>query len=767
MKINYSDTLKSIFIHLGLLEGKPCVDLDLLEKAANWALNTEGYQLKIYQPFVLQPILETLKGQKAKHFLPPLPLALSATLFPQPKPPTSAELNTQYNSLKSVLKNADEQHLLDVLSIHASSLAVNEQYNDLSLFDFIKMTTGIALCLNAGDSEICLAGGSISGIQSYLYDIVSKNAARLLKGRSFYLQLLADSLLAETIEQFDLSPCHVVYSSGGGFYVLMPTNATTKEGKSFDAFAKEMSSKIYKEHRFALFFEMAKTESFDKNLTIGNGKNAWDELFLALNKKKFKRLNANDEIKADFFKDYIEAGGTKTSDRDHITNEEFKETETPKYLYGNKETPVSTFTKRQIKLGGDLRRSVLYETSKNLSDSTLTDPIGYKHRFWENTQAAKGLGLKTFNDFSNSKYATILYGGNKVPYFKSDIEAQLANINESELTPKMQGDSDDLYKKGDIKPFEYLVGDGRLSRLATLRMDVDGLGAIFSKDIGVNQGRTNICRYATASRSLDFFFKGYLNTLREKYDDTVVIIYSGGDDLFIIGKWNDVFSLTEEINDAFKLWSCNNLTISGGVILLPPKFPIMQSARLAGDVEKKAKAHQFPVHTEGTPIFEKNAVCLFDTPLNWQEEYPIVKELYKDILRMIKSGSLSMSFINKIMAFAETQKMHSQFLTIQKKRKEGKEKELTKDEKQKFEDFKNMNLARWQWNMAYDLTRFADNSSSTRDKEAKDFVRLVMTNAFANSYNNSSLTLKTEYHFLHLLQVACRWAELEKRMDEQ
>ena len=186
---------------------------------------------------------------------------------------------------------------------------------------------------------------------------------------------------------------------------------------------------------------------------------------------------------------------------------------------------------------------------------------------------------------------------------------------------------------------------------------------------------------------------------------------------------NDVFSLTEEINQAFKEWACGNLTISGGAVLLPPKFPIMQSARLAGDVEKKAKEHKFPSDTEGVTVFEKNAICLFEMPLNWDIEYPIVKALYKDIFTMIKSGSLSMNFINKIMAFTEIQKMYSEYNRWETKIKNGKE--LTEDEKSKHKDYKNMNLIRWRWNMAYDLTRFAENASSTRDKEAKDFVRQV------------------------------------------
>ena len=80
----------------------------------------------------------------------------------------------------------------DVYGIEISEQPYLYSKNDLKLpvdhIDFIKMSVGIAECLKNGNGNLRLAGGSLSGIQSYLYEIVSKNAARLLKGRSFYIQ---------------------------------------------------------------------------------------------------------------------------------------------------------------------------------------------------------------------------------------------------------------------------------------------------------------------------------------------------------------------------------------------------------------------------------------------------------------------------------------------------------------------------------------------------------------------------------------------------
>lgn len=754
MNLSYINTLKNLLRHLRLLTDAPPTHNELLVKACNWALNTADksqYVLQVYQPVALKPILGTLKEKKTSKYLPAKSLTLAeGTLMPTDMVPTAVSLQAQMARLTAALKaNQQDELWLSILEREATTIAANHDYSDIPLYDFIKMSVGIAACLQHGNGKIYLAGGSISGIQGYLYDIVSKNAAKLLKGRSFYLQLLADMLVEETLTQFNLSPCHLVYSSGGGFYVLIPDLEGVNFEKKFNDFAKDMSTKMYNKHHFSLFIEMAFT-SFDRKSDIGT---VWDELFTNLAKKKYKRLNANPCIKKDFFKPFIEAGGTKTDDRDHITNEEFKSNDFKgKTLDGQK---VHKITEQQIDLGKDLRAADFWVSSKNKLGGkiTIADPFDFNHYFEEK----QGRHLKTFNAPENPDFATVFYGGNKLPIFTLDDLMRSAEIAAN-------------YKEGDVKPFEYLVGDGRLSRLAILRMDVDGLGKIFSENIGSNNGNKNICRYVATSRSLDFFFKGYLNTIRNKYyPDTISIIYSGGDDLFMVGKWNDLFTLSETIYKEFQKWSCDNLTISGGAVLVPPKFPIMQSASFAEDAEKKAKNHQFPsgqkLYKPVLPAFEKNSICLFDVPLHWAIEFPIVKNLYLKVLELLVKNELSMNFRTKIMGFTEHQKLQQKLQQYETDLKN--KKSLQPLQQAEFQKLKNMNLLRWKWNMAYDLTRFADNKGSVKTEDAQKFVKSVMANAFANTFEDKPLAAKTNYHYLELLQVACRWADLAKRTEEK
>ncbi len=67
-----------------------------------------------------------------------------------------------------------------------------------------------------------LVCGDFSGIQDFIYNIVSAGAARGLRGRSFYIQLLCDGVSEHLLRRLGLYPTSRIYSSGGKFYLLLP-----------------------------------------------------------------------------------------------------------------------------------------------------------------------------------------------------------------------------------------------------------------------------------------------------------------------------------------------------------------------------------------------------------------------------------------------------------------------------------------------------------------------------------------------------------------
>lgn len=274
-------------------------------------------------------------------------------------------------------------------------------------------------------------------------------------------------------------------------------------------------------------------------------------------------------------------------------------------------------------------------------------------------------------------------------------------------------------------------GTGDFKRIAVLRMDVDNLGSVFIR--GFSDKRKTFSRYTALSRSIDYFFKGYINTLRNKnenYRNHIFIIYSGGDDLFIIGKWDIVIDFADLINKEFSKWVCynNHLTLSAGIAIVTTKFPVLNAANMAGDAEKKAKQHT----CNGE---EKNSITLFDCPLNWKHEFKIVKQLKDELIYFLTYKDTAKSLLEKISKLNEMKR----------------EADLLKLNPQ------------WQWVMAYDFGRMKQQYRK-KDEEFVKFIDQLQENMVCNTYQKNKIN--GNYHFIELLAIAARWTELLIRTNK-
>lgn len=68
-----------------------------------------------------------------------------------------------------------------------------------------------------------------------------------------------------------------------------------------------------------------------------------------------------------------------------------------------------------------------------------------------------------------------------------------------------------------------------------------------------------------------------------------MIVYSGGDDVFLVGAWNDVIAAFMDLKDALTRFTQGALTISGGIGLYHDKFPINVMAQEVEYLEEVSK----------------------------------------------------------------------------------------------------------------------------------------------------------------------------------
>ena len=302
----------------------------------------------------------------------------------------------------------------------------------------------------------------------------------------------------------------------------------------------------------------------------------------------------------------------------------------------------------------------------------------------------------------------------------------------------------ELSKKEGLKTFEeYAKG----SYLGILRMDVDGMGKKFII------GFPSLDEYETFSNHAKQFFE---NDIRKKlltqlepntgkpYSEFLNIIYAGGDDLFIVGRWDKVIDFAKIIHDRtvdeFKAdayidefdsgKALRHISISGGVAVVHHKFPIAKAAEMAGEAEEAAKHYN-----DG----EKDAFHIFGKTVSWNQckpyadcksEFDFVEEYKNRFVELIQRYSLSKSLLHKIMLYSSMADRNKT------RRLEGKTENYS-----------------YIWHYSYFLTRYMERYS---DSNVKQFCRQLRdTDITANNGRT-----------LELVALAARWAELTLRINK-
>ncbi len=659
------------------------------------------------------------------------------------------KLWSEFNDEVALIKTNDPKNLLYTLYhllkkytwyIPASTM----DYPNCSLFEHLKTTGAIAHCLSAYFDEnkesftyesgrrieiaadkhpIIMLCGDISGIQSFIYNISNKSAMKGLKGRSFYVQLLSDTLSDELLEVCDASIINQVYAAGGKFYLLLPN--TKKVIAAIESYQDKIQQKLWDEFAGRLHVNIGYV-AFGMQVLKGNLKVVTPEKETAINVGELwkivaektsqkKKVRFNKIIENNFDSLFSASGKGGEVEVCAVTGEELNKSNTinldKKYReQGGDDTMnllVSKSVNKQIEIGSEL-----YDTDyliKLDSDSKKGFQVGlnsvwdfvkddnHKHSIeqWINIQFDKtpalfperaletniGLGFKFYGGIP------MVSKGNKVATLEEICETDKFDAN----------------------------NEAEVEKLGILRMDVDNLGQLFMK--GFEQKGASFSKLATLSALLEQYFSGYLNTIKakEKFKKHINIIYSGGDDVFAVGRWDLLIEFAIEVRSNFTRFVCGrtDITLSAGIAIVDAKFPIAKAAESSGDAESLAKKYSYD-------NILKDAITLFNIPLNWQHEMPFVEECKNDLVRWIEEDRV-----------------------------------LTKGFLMKMFDYFNIYLSKkpdWQWQCAYTIARYAREAKGNDEKQIYNWIKELL---FAKSYKNKFTGVRFEAFI-----VACRWAEL-------
>jgi len=646
----------------------------------------------------------------------------------------------------------------------------------VSLFEHLKTTAAIADCLfvyetknpgtfnwdesirypkiKEGAFPLLMVCWDVSGIQNFIYNIAGTKAAVSLKGRSFYLQLLVETVIQKTIINCNATWGHVIYSSGGKLFMLLPNLDEVKQ--ALEKIHAEFETELWNEHKGKLYLCLGITpfsfNSKSKLVLFEDGTSdalgvLWKKTVEAASKNKSRKYlslflsESNSENRIDGFAEMFTPSGNWQKGDDYklcaVTGDEGVKNKTLVEIKKGEDVWVTKNVKEQADLGLALKDAdylitylkedddgMKYLKSKQAFRFSIGD-TGIHHYLFDKKQLTlddadfrkitsadvarvRGINELNFTHYAKLKgnkcsYGYLYYGGNK----------QALKLNKEEKT------------------FEQLCEvekDGNSSNtfLGVLRMDVDGLGKIFIN--GIPNELKSFATYATLSSQLDWFFSGYLNTIRngEKFKNHVNILYSGGDDVFAIGRWDKIVDFADDIRNKFRAFvGRDDISISGGISIVGEKFPIRLGAELAGEAEEEAKNFN-----NG----EKNALNLFGQTITWKQnsEWDEVKELKEKLVAFIsKENGLSSAILHQLISWK----------TI----KDKTEKDLS-----------------YKWHTAYYLKRYKSKYENGGDNknELSNFLNELTQSLFTGQGQFIQIQFGSDRYY-DLAALAARWAEME------
>jgi len=536
---------------------------------------------------------------------------------------------------------------------HAIPASTFKTEPDVSLYDHSKAVTALATALwryhyERGDPPVAacaamearadwdvpkllMVQGDLFGIQDFIFAAggqTEKHAARLLRGRSFYVSLLAECAALRILDSLALPPTSQITNAGGRFLLVAPNTHRTREilhrvRKKLDAWFLRHT---YGQAGIGLAWEPAccsdlqsggREESPYRDLT--------DRLFASLEEAKLRRFDLCDAASPPaVFRKYL--AQFDNSEPCQIDGRLPAETE-----YG--ELKVSRLTRDQIALGRALTRQehsdtlVISRTAWPSRGLHLSIPIFGFQVCMDQHAALTGA------DTSSSAVGALLRGWD-IALPQPDSDASLWRgwarrfVNSyvpyfaEESSPARFKDFNELAKQALVS-----ASDGNAPRgvagLMTIKGDIDDLGVIFRDGLK----NRSISRTAALSRQINAFFAVYLPWLCQCEFKETYTVFAGGDDFFLIGPWPQQQELVQRVRKDFHRYVGEHPDIhfSAGLVMTKPGVPVRYLARRGEKALEEAKNYGI-----GAGRQSKNAITSFGRTVSWDRFHQLMK-LFHDM----------------------------------------------------------------------------------------------------------------------------------------
>ncbi|MEM9886822.1 MAG: hypothetical protein AAF849_13095 [Bacteroidota bacterium] len=480
----------------------------------------------------------------------------------------------------------------------------------VSFFDNLRINEALK-----SSSEYLLVKGDLIGIQDFIYSDIDKGEAggsrktsQKLRGKSFFVSLLSEVLADYLLQCLGLDKWNLLFAGGGHFNVLLPKDKENDLDKWIE------------------IVNLSLAQQLERKLNLVVASVACGEDIAGSAGQYFEKVNQERESQKyqqhiNYLSDlFIESRlERQTSERKRIDDDFIEAGKIlPKIDYLLQVFHTEALQEDKRRADKNLREIIYLGNPVNDDFPQMSIFAVQSLDFLENyliqkEDAIQAANLLRLND------TDFLHPLAEFPSLSSKLGFGFLFIGKFAPTND----------RNEVLDFEELAqaGSSEYKRLAAFRLDVDNLGAIFG--IGLGE-QSSLKQVAALSREMILFFSGHFNQLAEEHQ--LYIVYSGGDDAFVVGAWTNVMDFARQLHQDFKKFTCRNpnLHFSGGIFQCNPHYPIARFAEDAHNLETAAKRESK----------EKNRLFVFNHILTWEK--------YEDEMRFATKLANYLEYDDKI-----------------------------------------------------------------------------------------------------------------------
>lgn len=516
-----------------------------------------------------------------------------------------------------------------------SSVPVNQQNDVVSLSDHFKLMGAVAVACGSGTSfQIVL--GDVSGIQSYLFDISHigvGGVAKRLRARSFILGLLSDAAAHKLLLKHEMPIINLILSAGGIFYAIIPDSG------SITSWKKDINTFLYHQYHGAITLHSAV-----KKVTL-------EELEQLSNYDIVSELHEGIQVsKGQPFGDVLQENG-KWCEQSFVheldtSNEPCKSCR--RYSRADNDLDLCEWCRLDEQVGRVLPHTHYLIFNRRHGLIHLFDDVYVD------------LASTVSKDFVDQAY--LVQGWNDADLNAFPLPVQRKWVANYVPTAPVGGcphcldqGEDEPVTEGEPLTFKCIAhqADGK-KLLGYLKADVDHLGMLLS--VGLKRDKAHddvrtLAQLPSLSKMLERFFAGGINQWLKKHYPYLYTVFSGGDDLYLIGPWDDLLKAATDIQQYFQKYTGYNpdITMSAGISIVKATSPV---SHVSKEVEKRldqAKDKPNRLRAKKDPnAVGRNQVVLRGEAMEWSDVLRI-NEQAKLLSQWWQQRNISSSFLHYLL----------------------------------------------------------------------------------------------------------------------